>query len=97
MEEAGTGPVEESEKLCEWEGPRAPEVRLLFDDVRAAPAVLTVLRDTQVGRIVSQALRRREGEDGRKVDREGRGRAGPALRVFIFSCLSLRTWHVPSG
>ena len=50
----------------------------------------------KVGRIVSQALRsRREGEDGRKVDREGGGRAGPALRVFLFSCPPLRTWCVP--
>ena len=40
------------EKLCEWKGPPAPEVRLLFDDVRAAPAVLTFLRDTRVERIV---------------------------------------------
>ena len=27
------------ERLCDWDGPRAREVRLLFDDVRAAPAV----------------------------------------------------------
>ena len=26
-----------AEKLCEWERPRPPEVRLLFDDVRTAP------------------------------------------------------------
>ena len=65
------------EKLCEWEIPSSPEVRLLFDDARAAPAVLTFLRDTRVGRIVSQALRRkREGKIGREVDREG-GEAGP--------------------
>ena len=60
------------EKLCEWEGPRPPEVRLIFDDVRAAPAVLTFLRDTRIGKIVPQVLRRRrEGESGRKVDKEG--------------------------
>ena len=48
----------------------------------------------RVGRIVSQALRRRrEGEDGRKVDREGGGRAGPALRVFLFSCLRTHRRH----
>ena len=29
------------ERLCDWDEPRAREVRLLFDDVRAAPAVLT--------------------------------------------------------
>ena len=50
------------EKLCDWEEPRAREVRQLFDDVRAAPAVLTFLRDTRVGRTVPQAPRRREGE-----------------------------------
>ena len=65
------------ERLCDWEEPRAREVRLLFDDVRAAPAVLTFLRDTLVGRIVPQALkRRREGERGREVDREGEGDEG---------------------
>ena len=52
-------------------------MRLLFDDVRAAPAVLTFLRDTRVGRIVPQALRRkREGEANREVDREGGGDEG---------------------
>ena len=61
------------ERLCDWEEPRAREVRLLFDDVRAAPAVLTFLRDMRVGRIVPQALRRRRG-----VDREGeRDEGGP--------------------
>ena len=55
------------ERLCYWEEPRAREVRLLFDDVRAAPAVLSFLRVTRVGRIVPQALRRRregEGDEG---------------------------------
>ena len=67
------------ERLCEWERPRAPEVRLLSDDVRAAPAVLTFLRDTRIGRIVPQALRERRGEEaGREVDREGEeGGPGP--------------------
>ena len=58
-------------------GARAREVRLLFDDVRAAPAVLTFLPDTRVGRIVPQALRRkREKEMGREVDREREGDEG---------------------
>ena len=67
------------ERLCEREGPRPPEVRLLFDDMCAAPAVLTFLRDTRIGKIVPRALRRRrEGEIGREVDREGEeGRPGP--------------------
>ena len=48
-----------------------------FDDVRAALAVLTFLRDTRVGRIVPQALgRRREGDLGKEVDREGEGDEG---------------------
>lgn len=47
-----------ADTLCEWERPRAPEVRPLFDDVRAAQAVITFLRDTLVGRIVPQTLRR---------------------------------------
>ena len=65
------------ERLCDWKEPRAREVRLVFDDVRAAPAVLTFLRDTWVGRIVPQALRRRrKGEMGREEDREGEGDEG---------------------
>ena len=40
------------ERLCYWEEPRTREVRLLFDNVRAAPAVWTFLRGTRVGRIV---------------------------------------------
>ena len=71
------------ERLCDWDGPRAREVRLLFDDVRAAPAVLTFLRHTRVGRIVPQALRKRtEWEISREMDREGEGGG------FFFFCLS---------
>ena len=79
VEGAGKGLVKRVGKLCQWKEPRVPGVRLLFDDVRAAPAVLTFLRDTRVGRIVPQALRRRRaGEDGREVDREGEeGGLGP--------------------
>ena len=79
VEGSGRGPWKRVGKLCEWKEPKAPEVRLLFDDVRAAPAVLIFLRDTRVGRIVPQAPRRRmAGQDGRKVDREGdEGGPGP--------------------
>ena len=65
--------------MCDWEEPRAREVRLLFDNVRAAPAVLTFLRDTRVGRIGPQALRRKKEEDlGGEMDREGeRDEGGP--------------------
>ena len=59
--------------MCEWKSPMAPAVRLMFDDVRAAPAVLSFLQDTRVGRMVPLALREEwRGEDvGREVDREG--------------------------
>ena len=64
-------------RMCEWERPRASAVRLVFDDVRAAPAVLIFLRDTRVGRMVPLTLRR--GEDfGREVNKEGgEGGLGP--------------------
>ena len=52
-------------------------MRLLFDDIRDAPAALTFLRDTRVGRVFPQALRRRrEGKRGGEVDREGEGDEG---------------------
>ena len=71
--------MEKGRKAMRVKEPKAPEVRLLFDDVRAAPAVLTFLRDTRVGRIVPQALRRRRaGEHSREVDREGED-GGPDL------------------
>ena len=67
-------------KMCEWKMPRAPAVRLMFDDVRAAPAVLSFLRETRVGRMVPLALREEwRGEDMvREVDGEGKeGEPGP--------------------
>ena len=39
-------------KVCEWKHPRAPSVRLLFQDERATPAVLTFIREIKVGRVV---------------------------------------------
>ena len=42
-------------RLCEWERPRAPSVRRMFEDVRATPAVLSFRRDTWAGRMVSLA------------------------------------------
>lgn len=33
---------------CEWGGPRAPSVRLLFRDPRTTPALLEFLEDTRV-------------------------------------------------
>ena len=82
-------------RLCEWKTPRAPAVQLLFDDVRAAPAVLSFLRDTRVGRMVPLALREEwRGEDTvRGVARE-EGKACRAyrrmplffLRISLVSC-----------
>ena len=69
-------------KLCEWKEPRAPEVRLLFDDVRATTAGRHAGPYLPAGHAggedSSQALRRRSaGDGGREVDREGE-EAGPA-------------------
>ena len=51
-------------KACEWKHPRAPTVRLLFEDDRATPAVLDFLRDTRVGRVFTPAALEECGEDG---------------------------------
>ena len=48
--------------------------------------------DTRIGKIVPQALRRREGEIGRDVDREGEeGGPGPPCECTFF----LRLFFVP--
>ena len=68
------------ERLCEWERPRTPSVRLMFEDVRAAPAVLSFLRDTRVGQMVSLGPRGEEGEedgnDSGREDDESEGEEG---------------------
>ena len=61
-------------RLCEWETPRAPSVRLMFDDVRAAPAVLTSLRDTRMGKMIS--LVPRGGERAEETETESAGEEG---------------------
>ena len=60
--------------MCDWERPRAPSVRLMFDDVQAAPAVLTFLWDTRVGRMISLVPRggERADEDTESEGEEGR-------------------------
>ena len=41
---------------CKWGTPRAPSVRVLFRDARAAPALLEFLEDTRVGRVPGRVL-----------------------------------------
>ena len=56
----------------------------MFDEVHAAPAVLTFLRDTRVGRMVPLALREEwRGDTSREVDREG-GEGGLGLPKNVF-------------
>ena len=63
------------ERLCEWKRPRAPSVRAMFQNQRATPAVLTFLRDTRVGRMVSVTP---QGDGRREKDSEGEeGGPGP--------------------
>ena len=40
---------------CEWKRPRAPSIRLLFQDKHATPAALAFLRDTKIGRMITLA------------------------------------------
>ena len=70
----------------------------MFDDVRAAPAVLAFPRDTRVGKIVPQALRRRrEGEDGMEVDRKGEEAGRGHLKNFSFPLSFLCLGAILSG
>ena len=62
------------ERLCEEREPVTPSLRTMFDDPRAAPAVLTFLRDTKVGMMIS--LRPRE-EEGEEVESEEGGLGPP--------------------
>ena len=48
---------------CEWESCRAPSVRLLFRDERAALAVLEFLGNTRVGKMPGLALQGVEEEE----------------------------------
>ena len=73
-------------KRCGWKHPRAPRVALLFKDERATKAVLSFLRKTRVGQMVTIPPRGRqeeeEGEEGsdeeQRVEVEGEeGGPGP--------------------
>jgi hypothetical protein len=63
----------------------APLVRVIFRDRRATPAVLTFLRDTRVGGMISLAPRGRIGGRGRRTARARGRRAGRARLECAFS------------
>ena len=62
-------------------------MRVMFGDSRAAPAILTFLRDTRVGRMASLAPRGVEEEDSESEG--GEGRARPRMHLFLLSFLVL--------
>ena len=49
-------------KRCGWKHPSAPRVTLLFNDERATKAVLSFLRKTRVGQMITIPPRDGEGE-----------------------------------
>ena len=63
-------------EACEWEHPRTPSVRLLWD-VRAAGAVLEFLRTTRVGCIGVGEVPRPPQERGEETDGEKGGPGAP--------------------
>ena len=75
-----------SERLCEWKRPQAPSVRGMFQDQRATPAVLTFLRDTKIGRMVSVTPRWDEWGRTAKERRPGRARPRMYFPFVSFLC-----------
>ena len=77
-------------KDCNWEHPRAPAVRWLWD-VRATGAVLGFLEGTRVGCRASTREARGPREGGKAGIGRGGGRAEPTLGwlYFPFFCLFL--------
>ena len=67
-------------KRCGWKHSRAPRVALLFSDERATKAVLSFLRKTRVGQLVTILLRDGGGEEEAESERderaEGEGEEG---------------------
>lgn len=63
-------------KACGWKHPRAPSAKKTFEDKRATEAVLTYLRDTRAGYMVSLVPLEEEGGPGLPQDEEGEG-GGP--------------------
>ena len=79
-------------RLCEWERPRAPSVLLMFNDVWASPAILTFLRNTRMGQMISLRPRGEEGRR-RRATAEGRTR----VRVRRAGRARLETVPFPSS
>ena len=59
--------------LCGWKHPRAPRMALLFGDERATRAVLSFLRKTKVGQMVTIPPRDEAGGEGEEEGSEGGG------------------------
>ena len=78
---------EESWKACERKHPRAPSIKTLFQGDRAAPAVLTFLRETKVGRMITLAPPDSE-EGGRRRVGRARPENAPFPLFFVHSFLS---------
>ena len=67
-------------KACKLKHPRAPSIRLLFQDDRATPAVPTFLRETGAGEMINLASPAEEGggmEEEREEDEEEDGTGPP--------------------
>ena len=64
--------MEESWIGMRWKYPRAPSIRMFFQDDRATLTALTSLRDTKVGRVIRLA----PPEEEMGEDREEGGEAG---------------------
>ena len=74
-------------KDCEWERPRAPAVRLLWD-VRAADAVVEVLGSTTVGCRAASRMLGRGRRRARLLGRKGKKGGWVPLRLY-FLCFFL--------
>ena len=71
-------------KACEWEDPRTPSVRLLWNG-RATEAVLEFLRPTRVGCIgVGREPPEDEGGEDSEGEERGPGRPIPYYFPFVF-------------
>lgn len=74
------------ESCCEYKHLGAPIVALIFDKERATRAVLSFLRDTKVGQMVTLPPRGEES-NGNAGGVGGETRVGAPERLSIFGCL----------